>query len=136
MGIDRRRLIALSALTGATSITALATPAMGAPLSTLGVDATQLGVRAGGGADQTRMLQSAIDQTAVSRVPLVLGPGEYRLGEIKLPTGAQLVGVRGATRLVFTGGAAPISAMSCGPSWNRSGSAMKAGRRSRDRHCC
>ncbi len=110
MGINRRRLIALSALTGAVPITALATPAMGAPLSTLGVDATQLGVRAGGGADQTRMLQSAIDQTAGSRVPLVLGPGEYRLGEIKLPTGTQLVGVRGATRLAFTGGAAMISA--------------------------
>ena len=83
----------------------MATPAGAAPLSTLGVDATTLGVRAGGGAEQTNMLQSAIDQTAGARVPLVLGPGEYRVGALKLPTGAQIVGVRGATRLVFAGGA-------------------------------
>ena len=110
MDIDRRRLIALSALTGAVPAATLATPAGAAPLSTLGVDATKLGVRAGGGAEQTAMLQSAIDQTAGARVPLVLGPGEYRVGELKLPTGAQIVGVRGATRLIFTGGAAMISA--------------------------
>jgi uncharacterized secreted repeat protein (TIGR03808 family) len=110
MDIDRRRLIAVSALTGAVPAATLATPVVAAPLSTLGVDATTLGVRAGGGAAQTRMLQSALDQTASARVPLMLGPGEYRLGEIKLPRGAQLIGVRGATRLVFTGGAALISA--------------------------
>ena len=46
-----------------------------------------LGVRAGGGAEQTNMLQAAIDQTAGARVPLVLGPGEYRVGALKLPTG-------------------------------------------------
>ena len=75
-----------------------------APLSTFGVDATQLGVRAGGGADQSNMLQSAIDQTAGARVPLMLGPGEYRVGGLRLPGGTQIVGVRGATRLIFTGG--------------------------------
>ncbi len=67
-------------------------------------------MRAGGGAEQTRMLQAAIDQTAGARVPLVLGPGEYRTGELKLPTGTQIIGVRGATRLIFVGGAAMISA--------------------------
>ena len=34
----------------------------------------------------------------------MLGPGEYRTGALKLPTGTQIIGVRGATRLVFTGG--------------------------------
>ena len=34
---------------------------------TFGVDATQLGVRAGGGADQTAMLQAAIDKAAGAR---------------------------------------------------------------------
>jgi hypothetical protein len=80
MGIDRRRLLAISALTGAVPAATLATPAVAAPLSTFGIDATMLGVRAGGGADQTHMLQSAIDQTAGARVPLMLGPGEYRVG--------------------------------------------------------
>ena len=67
-------------------------------------------MRAGGGADQSAMLQSAIDRTAGARVPLILGPGEYRVGGLMLPAGSQLVGVRGATRLVFTGGAALIAA--------------------------
>jgi uncharacterized secreted repeat protein (TIGR03808 family) len=110
MDIDRRRLIAISALTGAVPAMTLARPAAAAPLSTLGVDATALGVRAGGGAEQTNMLQAALDQTAGARVPLVLGPGEYRVGDLKLPTGAQLLGVRGATRLLFAGGGALISA--------------------------
>jgi uncharacterized secreted repeat protein (TIGR03808 family) len=110
MDIDRRRLIAVSALSGALPVASLATPAAATPLSTLGVDANALGVRAGGGAEQTNMLQSAIDQTAGARVPLVLGPGEYRTGTLKLPSGAQVIGVRGATRLVFTGGSAMIAA--------------------------
>jgi uncharacterized secreted repeat protein (TIGR03808 family) len=110
MELNRRRLIAVSALSGGIPIATLATPVMAAPLATLGVDATTLGVRAGGGAEQTRMLQSAIDQTAGARVPLVLGPGEYRTGELRLPTGAQIIGVRGATRLTFTGGGALIAA--------------------------
>ena len=104
MDIDRRRLIAISALTGAVPVTSLATPAAAAPLSGLGVDAVQLGVRAGGGAEQTSMLQAAIDRTASARVPLLLGPGDYRVGALKLPSGAQIIGVRGASRLIFTGG--------------------------------
>ena len=74
MDLDRRRLIALSALTGAVPAVTLATPVGAAPLSTIGIDATTLGVRAGGGADQSAMLQSAIDRTAGARVPLILGP--------------------------------------------------------------
>jgi uncharacterized secreted repeat protein (TIGR03808 family) len=41
---------------------------------------------------------------------LVLGPGEYRTGALKLPAGTQLIGVRGATRLTFAGGPSMISA--------------------------
>ena len=102
MDLSRRRLIVVSALTGAIPGAAtLATPANAAPLATFGVDATQLGVRAGGGADQTAMLQAAIDKAAGARVPLMLGPGEYRAAGLKLPSGTQIVGVRGSTRLVL-----------------------------------
>jgi len=110
MGLDRRQFFRLSALTTAVPAITLATPSAAAPMSTLGIDAVQLGVRAGGTIAQTEALQSAIDQTAGARVPLVLGPGEYRSGELKLPTGAQIVGVRGATRLIFEGGAGLIFA--------------------------
>src|SRR6201986_4913462 len=110
MKIDRRRLLVVSALTGAVPVASLATPAGAAPLSSFGVDATQLGVRAGGGADQTNMLQAAIDKTAGARMPLMLGPGDYRVGTLTLPAGTQLGGIRGSTRLIFTGGRVMISA--------------------------
>ncbi len=110
MDIDRRRLVVLSALSGAVPVAGLAAPASAATLSTLGVDATTLGVRAGGGAEQTNMLQAAIDQTAGARVPLVLGSGDYRVGSLHLPTGTQIIGVRGATKLVFIGGASMLVA--------------------------
>src|ERR1700680_3817797 len=48
-------------------------------------------------------LQRAIDRAAAARVPLVLPPGVYRVGALKLPAGAQLIGMRGATRLVYSG---------------------------------
>jgi len=41
-------------------------------------------------------------------VPLALPPGVYRTGALNLTTGTQLIGVRGATKLVFTGGGAML----------------------------
>jgi uncharacterized secreted repeat protein (TIGR03808 family) len=81
-------------------------PARAAPLtSTLGRDATQYGVRPDSPEDQTRNLQRAIDEATRASVPLALPPGVYRTGPLRLQNGTQLIGVRGATRLVFTGGA-------------------------------
>src|ERR1700744_3118782 len=80
--------------------------ARAAPLtSALGRDATQYGVRPGSPDDQTRVLQRAIDEAARAQLPLALPPGVYRTGMLRLQTGTQLVGVRGATKLVFNGGA-------------------------------
>ena len=112
MTIDRRRLLTLPAAAGAvTAVDAMTAPhAAAAPLSILGIDAIHLGVRAGSAEDQSRVMQNAIDQAAGARVPLVLGPGVYRCGDIKLASGAQIVGVRGATRLVLTNGPSLISA--------------------------
>src|SRR6185312_10456928 len=39
-----------------------------------------------------------------ARTPLMLAPGVYRTGVLKLPAGAHLAGVRGATRLMLTTG--------------------------------
>ncbi len=110
MKISRRHFI-VRTVTGAITAPALfAIPAVAAPLSALGVDAVQFRVRPGTSDDQTLALQRALDQTAATRVPLVLAPGVYRAGNLKLPAGAQLVGVRGATRLVFNGGPSLLSA--------------------------
>lgn len=112
MLIHRRELLKASAATLAAG--ALAWPAdaaRAAPLtSTLGRDITQYGVRAGSPDDQTRALQRAIDDAAKAQVPLALPPGVYRSGQLKLSAGTQLVGVRGATVLKFTGGASLLSA--------------------------
>jgi uncharacterized secreted repeat protein (TIGR03808 family) len=66
-------------------------------------------VRPGSTDDQTRVLQRAIDEAARAQIPLALPPGVYRTGMLRLQSGAQLVGVRGATRLVFNGGASMLS---------------------------
>jgi uncharacterized secreted repeat protein (TIGR03808 family) len=100
MTLDRRRLLQLSA--GALALSA--TPVRAAPTSQRGRDATQFGVRSDSSEDQTVALQRAIDDAAQRRIPLALPPGNYRTGPLRLPSGAQINGVRGATRLAFTGG--------------------------------
>jgi uncharacterized secreted repeat protein (TIGR03808 family) len=109
MDLNRRHLIGAS-VTGAAGALAMAPDAArAAPLtSTLGRDVTQYGVRPGSPDDQTRNLQRAIDEAARAQAPLALPPGVYRTGMLRLQSGTQLVGVRGATRLVFNGGASML----------------------------
>ncbi|MHC2321263.1 putative secreted repeat protein (TIGR03808 family) [Bradyrhizobium diazoefficiens] len=65
-------------------------------------------MRPGSSEDQTRGLQRAIDEAARAQMPLALPPGVYRSGLLRLPNGTQLIGVRGATKFVFTGGPSAI----------------------------
>jgi uncharacterized secreted repeat protein (TIGR03808 family) len=110
MDVNRRHLIGASAAGVAGALAMSPDAARAAPLtSTLGRDATQYGVRPGSPDDQTRALQRAIDEAARAQVPLALPPGVYRTGMLRLSSGSQLVGVRGATKLVFTGGASMFS---------------------------
>ena len=105
MDVNRRHLIGASAAGVAGALAMPADAARAAPLmSAQGRDAAQYGVRAGSPDDQTRVLQHAIDEAARARVPLVLPPGVYRTGMLRLSSGTQLVGVRGATKFVFNGG--------------------------------
>jgi uncharacterized secreted repeat protein (TIGR03808 family) len=110
MHLDRRHFLALSA---AATAGATVSPAHAAPPSTiaaLGLDAAQFGLRAGSPDDQSRTLQRALDAATQARAPLAIAPGVYRVGNLKLNAGAQLVGVRGATKLVFTEGPSLIAA--------------------------
>ncbi|MCP3458799.1 MULTISPECIES: TIGR03808 family TAT-translocated repetitive protein [unclassified Bradyrhizobium] len=105
MDLSRRHLIGASTAGVAGALAMPVDAARAAPLtSVLGRDATQYGVRPGSSEDQTRALQRAIDDAARAQVPLALPPGIYRTGMLRLQNGSQLVGVRGATKLVFTGG--------------------------------
>src|SRR3982751_6537163 len=103
MHINRRDLIGASAA-GALAMAPDAARAAPAT-SALGRDATHYGVRPGSPDDQTRALQRAIDEAARAQVPLALPPGVYRTGLLRLSNGTQITGVRGATKLLFTGGA-------------------------------
>ncbi|MET4291295.1 putative secreted repeat protein (TIGR03808 family) [Bradyrhizobium sp. LB8.2] len=109
MDLNRRHLIGASTAGIAGALAMPADAARAAPVtSLLGRDATQYGVRPGSSEDQTRALQRAIDEAARAQTPLALPPGVYRTGLLRLPNGTQLIGVRGATKLVFTGGASAI----------------------------
>ena len=106
MDVNRRHLMGASAAGFAGALAMSPEPLRAAPLaSTLGRDATQYGVKPGNPDDQTRALQRAVDEAARAQVPLALPPGVYRTGMLRLQSGSQLIGVRGATKLVFTGGA-------------------------------
>jgi uncharacterized secreted repeat protein (TIGR03808 family) len=110
MDVNRRHLIGASVAGAAGALVMPSDAARAAPLtSALGRDATQYGVRPGNPDDQTKALQRAIDEAARAQVPLALPPGVYRTGMLRLQGGTQLVGVRGATRLVFNGGASMFS---------------------------
>jgi len=110
MDVNRRHLLGVSAAgaAGALAVTSDAAPAA-TLISTLGRDVTQYGVRPGSPDDQTRALQHAIDEAARMQVPLALPPGIYRTGMLRLESGTQLIGVRGATKLVFSGGTSMLS---------------------------
>lgn len=107
MDLDRRRFLNASASgLAAGGIVAPAQAQAAALPSALGRDATQYGLRPNSPDDQTRTLQRAIDDCTRAQVPLALPPGTYRTGPLALQSGAQIVGVRGASRLRFGGGAA------------------------------
>jgi uncharacterized secreted repeat protein (TIGR03808 family) len=115
MDVNRRHFIGATAAGMAGALVMPPDAARAAPLtSTLGRDATQYGVRPGSPDDQTRILQRAIDEAARAQAPLALPPGIYRTGMLRLQSGTQLIGVRGATKLIFTGGASMLQGEGAG----------------------
>src|ERR1700732_2375479 len=115
MDVNRRHLIGASAAGVAGALAMSPDAARAAPLTSgLGRDVTQYGVRPGSPDDQTKVLQRAIDEAARAQAPLALPPGVYRTGMLRLQSGTQLIGVRGATRLVFSGGASMLQGEGAG----------------------
>lgn len=54
--------------------------------------------------DQSKQLQSILDKAAIENKPVFLPPGNYFVSNIILPKNTRLMGVPGASRLVYTGG--------------------------------
>jgi uncharacterized secreted repeat protein (TIGR03808 family) len=109
MALDRRSMLGLSA--GGIASAAIPTPgrATPMPLGSLGLDVTHFGVNAGSPDDQSAPLQRAIDASAEARVPLWLPAGTYIAADLTLPSGAQIYGIRGATRLMLGHGASIVA---------------------------
>ena len=116
MDVNRRHLIGTTAAgaAGALAMSPDAARAAAPSTGSLGRDVTQYGVRPGSPDDQTRNLQRAIDDAARAQVPLAFPPGVYRTGLLRLAPGSQLIGVRGASRLVFNGGASLLEGEGAG----------------------
>ena len=118
MDLNRRHLIGASAAGAVGALAMSADAARAAPAtSSLGRDVTQYGVRPGSPDDQTAKLQRAIDEAARAAVPLALPPGVYRTGMLRLSSGTQLVGVRGATNSVGAGRPGLGACWRSGGSW-------------------
>jgi uncharacterized secreted repeat protein (TIGR03808 family) len=110
LAIDRRTLLGYSAAGATLPLGSQIARAAPSQLPALGVDATVFGVRPDATDDQSDPLQLAIDAAARRRVPLIVPPGVYQAADLVLPSGIQIFGVRGASRLLLTYGASLLAA--------------------------
>ncbi len=114
MRLDRRRLFAVLAGSGAVAGATGAGAAQIAPTREFGaraeIDATSLGLRPNAAEDQTQILQRAIDRAAAGRAVLSLPGGTIRAGALQLPPYTAISGVAGATRIVMAGGPSMMAA--------------------------
>ena len=67
------------------------------------VNAAEEGLVAGASDDQSRTLQAVLDRAAEQDKPVFLPPGLYVISNVTLPRRTRLMGVPGATRLVYSG---------------------------------
>ena len=111
MPIQRRILLATALGAGAglaaTQTTAAPRTAASAGTNTntgQSIPGSAFGLEPDAARDQTKQLQSALDQTAARGHTLALAPGRYIAGAVRLPSGTRLTGVPGVTLLAFAGG--------------------------------
>ncbi len=102
-GIDRRAALA-AAVVAVSSGGAVAAgkPSQGEP-TTKGMAASAFGLDPTSVQDQSDRFQSAVDQAAARRVPLVLPAGRYLVGNIQLRPGTRLVAAAASTVLAYNG---------------------------------
>lgn len=112
MDIDRRRLLIVSATMGATPMLTAAPAQASTSSTTFGLDAAQFGIGLNDRNDQSAAFQRAINHAARTRSPLLLAPGSYRAANLRLPSYAKLVGVRGATRIDLASDASLVTSNS------------------------
>lgn len=67
------------------------------------LNGADLGLRPGAADDQSRLLQEILDDASDGDRMVFLPAGTYLLSNINLPERTRITGVRGATRLIYTG---------------------------------
>ncbi|MCB1489799.1 MAG: TIGR03808 family TAT-translocated repetitive protein [Bauldia sp.] len=110
--MDRR-----SFLSGAITVAALAPTGADAaepPAFRGAVDAQARGLTPDSPGNQSRLLQALLQEAAAENKPVFLPPGSYALSNIVLPANTRLMGIAGATRLVFDGDGHMINAEGAG----------------------
>ncbi|HWK37998.1 MAG TPA: TIGR03808 family TAT-translocated repetitive protein, partial [Hyphomicrobium sp.] len=108
MGYDRRGLLT-AGLAAGVAAGAIGTGAREASARS-GAGADDLGLVSGSAVDQAPVLQIALDAATERGAPLELPAGHFRIGTLKLRSGARLIGAAGATVLEHTGGGGFITA--------------------------
>lgn len=102
--ISRRQLLSALGATGVAVAGISATsPAFGKGLFA-GINANSKGLRSGSADDQGRLLQGILETASRSNQAVFIEPGLYRISNLTLPENVRLYGIRGATKLVYSGG--------------------------------
>jgi uncharacterized secreted repeat protein (TIGR03808 family) len=101
--LNRRNLLVsglagLPALAGITEVQARASTR-----SSDRLEKTLAGLRPGSTTDQSAAMQAVIDQAFASNEPAILPPGNYIAANLTLPRRLRLIGVPGATRIIYGG---------------------------------
>lgn len=107
MKLTRRNLLIGTGTLGLAGLGATsASVASGLKLADLrgSYDASASGLLPGAPDDQSKLLQSVLDQAAAEDKPVFLPPGRYNVSNIVLPARTRLMGVPGSSVLVYAGG--------------------------------
>lgn len=112
---NRRQFFGVSAAaaTAGLPLTAKAAAASGSASPAGAVDSTLFGVFANAPVDQSSAFQDMLEQASEQDLIVFLAAGSYVLSGIRLPARTRLVGVSGATRLIFGGGEFLITGRAC-----------------------
>lgn len=100
--MDRRSF--LSGAIGVAALTPVAADAAEPPILRGAIDASGRGLRPGLPNDQGALLQALLNEAADANRPVFLPPGRYVVSNVVLPSPTRLLGIAGATELIFAGG--------------------------------
>lgn len=101
MPIDRRAILTTGLISAGAAATA--TPVAARTQRASSATETGLVLRPRRGRAQSRVLQSALDESAKSGRPVHLTAGTFRVSGVRIPAGAQLIGVGAQTVLEYNG---------------------------------